>query len=128
MKGGIRSNPTGDGFIAIVHKWDNVECRGEPAEWRHPQVFATEEEAMQYYKTRIRPALERFTTEQDVQEVGRCRVVLVPLLHVDLHLVLRVLNVGERDVPRDRLGSRETRARNESARPGRRSNPALVFG
>src|SRR5438552_16128252 len=70
MKGGIRSNPTGDGFIAIIHKWDNVECRGEPAEWRHPQVFPTEEGAMQYYKTSIRPALERFTTELATQTSG----------------------------------------------------------
>lgn len=58
MKGGIRANDTGDGFIAIVHIWDNVECRGEPEEWRYPEVFATEEEAMQYYKTSIRPGLE----------------------------------------------------------------------
>ena len=59
MKGGIRSNPAGDGFIAIVHIWDNIDCRGEPEEWRSPEVFATEEEAMQYYKTSIRPELER---------------------------------------------------------------------
>src|SRR5947207_1574796 len=61
MKGGIRSNPTGTGFIAIVHQWDNVECRGEPAEWRHPQIFSTEEEAMGFYKAAIRPGLEQLT-------------------------------------------------------------------
>ena len=59
MKGGVRSNPTGDGFIAIVHTWDNIECRGEPDEWRAPEVFSTEEEAMQYYRTHIRPVLEQ---------------------------------------------------------------------
>ena len=59
MKGGIRSNPAGDGFIAIVHVWDNIECRGEPEEWRSPEVFATEEEALRHYKTTIRPELER---------------------------------------------------------------------
>lgn len=58
MKGGVRDNPDGNGFIAIVHMWDNVECRGEPKEWRFPEVFPTEEEAMRYYKTSIRPRLE----------------------------------------------------------------------
>lgn len=63
MKGGIRDNPAGDGFIAIVHVWDNVECRGEPEEWRSPEVFATEEEALAYYKENIRPLLEQRLAE-----------------------------------------------------------------
>ncbi|MCI0512325.1 SEC-C domain-containing protein [candidate division KSB1 bacterium] len=63
MKGGIRNNPNGAGFIAMVHTWDNVECLGEPMEWRAEKVFATEEAALQYYKTNIRPALERMMTE-----------------------------------------------------------------
>ena len=63
MKGGIRSNPTSHGFIAIIHTWDNVDCRGEPSEWRYPRVFPAEEEAMQYYKTNIRPSLEQLTAE-----------------------------------------------------------------
>jgi len=63
MKGGVRANPTGDGFIAIVHTWDNTEGRGEPSEWRSSEVFPTEEAAMQYYKTSIRPALEQLVTK-----------------------------------------------------------------
>src|SRR5581483_2650488 len=40
---------------------------------------------------RVAARVERLTTEEHVQEVRRSRVVLVPLLDVDLHLVLRVL-------------------------------------
>jgi hypothetical protein len=70
MKGGIRSNPTGIGFIAIVHIWDNVDCRGEPEEWRSPEVFATEEEALQYYKTFIRPELKRMMAQMAKEKPG----------------------------------------------------------
>lgn len=63
MKGGVRFDPTVNGFIAIVHKWDNVDCQGEPEEWRYPEVFPTEEAAMQYYKTSIRPSLQRMMTK-----------------------------------------------------------------
>jgi hypothetical protein len=70
MKGGIRSNPTGKGFIAIVHIWDNIDCRGEPEEWRSPEVFSTEEEAMQYYKTSIRPELERMMAKVANEKPG----------------------------------------------------------
>jgi len=63
MKGGVRFDPTVSGFIAIVHKWDNVDCHGEPEEWRYPKVFPTEEAAMQYYKTSIRPSLKRMMTK-----------------------------------------------------------------
>lgn len=48
MRGGIRSNPDGPGYFAIVHIWDNVEGRGTPDEWRFGEVFATEEEAMHF--------------------------------------------------------------------------------
>src|SRR5438477_12238124 len=63
MKGGVRANPNGLGFIAIVHIWDNIECQGEPKEWRHPEVFSTEEAAMQYYKVNIRPGLEQMMSQ-----------------------------------------------------------------
>ena len=63
MKGGVRFDPTADGFIAIVHTWDNVFCNGEPEEWCAPQVFQTEDAAMQYYKRSIRPTLEKMMSE-----------------------------------------------------------------
>jgi len=63
MKGGVRYDPSVGGFVAIVHTWDNVLCAGEPQEWRSPQVFPTEEAAMQYYKTNIRPVLEQMTSQ-----------------------------------------------------------------
>jgi hypothetical protein len=71
MKGGVRFDPTANGFIAMVHIWDNVYCHGEPEEWRSPQVFSTEDAAMQYYKTSIRPALERMMTEMASGKSGR---------------------------------------------------------
>jgi hypothetical protein len=61
MKGGVRYDPAINGFWAIVHSWDNVLCVGEPQEWRSPQIFPTEDAAMQHYKTTIRPDLERLT-------------------------------------------------------------------
>src|ERR1051325_11529161 len=70
MKGGIRDNPAGGGFIAIIHTWDNIEGRGEPDEWRDPRVFATEEQAMHYYKTSLRPALEEFMAKVASQTEG----------------------------------------------------------
>ena len=63
MKGGIRFDPAVNGFVVIVHRWDNVQCIGEPEEWRYDEVFPTEEAAMEYYKTSIRPSLEQFVTE-----------------------------------------------------------------
>ena len=63
MKGGVRYAPSLRGFVAIVHTWDNVLCVGEPQEWLSPQVFPTEEEAMQYYKTNIRPELEQMVSQ-----------------------------------------------------------------
>ncbi|MDZ7290773.1 MAG: SEC-C metal-binding domain-containing protein [candidate division KSB1 bacterium] len=57
VKGGIRYDPEAGGFVVIVHIWDNVECRGEPQEWRYPKVYDDEDEALRYYKTHIGPGL-----------------------------------------------------------------------
>lgn len=59
VKGGIRYDLEVGGFVVIVHVWDNVECRGEPQEWRYPKIYQDEEEAMRYYKTYIGPELKR---------------------------------------------------------------------
>lgn len=56
--------------VVIVHPWDNVACRGDPEEWRHPEVFLTEDAAMQYYKTNIRPALRQMMTETAGKDHG----------------------------------------------------------
>jgi hypothetical protein len=63
MKGGVLFDSTVNGFVAIVHIWDNVHCHGAPEEWRSPEVFSTEEAAMHYYKTSIRPSLEQMMAE-----------------------------------------------------------------
>jgi len=63
MKGGVRFSQVDKGFIAIVHTWDNVHCHGEPQEWRHPKIFLTEDTAMQFYKTSIRPSLQQMMAE-----------------------------------------------------------------
>jgi hypothetical protein len=63
MRGGVRFDPYSGGYIAVVHSWDNIECRGEPKEWRDPRVFATEDEAMNHYKTTIRPSLEKLMNQ-----------------------------------------------------------------
>jgi len=57
IKGGVRYDDSSQGYIAIVHIWDNDACFGTPKEMRHPDVFPTEEEAMHFYKTMIRPNL-----------------------------------------------------------------------
>jgi hypothetical protein len=59
VKGGIRYDFEAGGFVVIVHIWDNAECIGEPQEWRYPEVYQDEEEAMRYYKTHIGPGLMR---------------------------------------------------------------------
>lgn len=74
MKGGIRSNPDGPGYVAIVHIWDNIEARGAPQEWRFGEVFKTEEDALAFYVNRIRPELERMTKEA-AKEDASTRVV-----------------------------------------------------
>jgi hypothetical protein len=63
MKGGVLYDPVLKGFVAIVHSWDNVLCVGEPKEWQTPQVFPTEEAAMNYYKTNLRPELEKLMSK-----------------------------------------------------------------
>jgi hypothetical protein len=63
MKGGVMFDPESRGYIAIVHSWDNAECRGEPTEWRDPRVFASEDAAMQHYKSSIRPSLEKLMNQ-----------------------------------------------------------------
>ena len=45
--------------------------------------------------------MERFAAEKDVQEVGRSRIVLIPLLDVDLNLVLGVLDVLRSECAQD---------------------------
>jgi hypothetical protein len=59
MKGGVRYEKDCEGYIAIVHVWDNIRARGKPDEWRAEEVFKAEDAAMRYYKTTIRPELER---------------------------------------------------------------------
>jgi hypothetical protein len=63
MKGGVRFENALNGYIAIVHTWENTTCDGEPAEWCSPKVFPTEEEAMRYYKSYIRPELQRLMSK-----------------------------------------------------------------
>jgi len=65
MKGGVRYDPAINGFVAIVHSWDNALCIGEPQEWRTSQVFPTEEAALQYYKINIRPELEKMMSQAE---------------------------------------------------------------
>ena len=64
MKGGVRHDPAAGGFVVIVHMWDNIECRGEPREYRYGKVFAREDEALRYYKTKVGPPLMRFMEER----------------------------------------------------------------
>ena len=63
MKGGVSFDPAADAYRAIVHSWDNAECVGEPQEWQSIETFATEDAAMTFYKTSIRPGLERLMAE-----------------------------------------------------------------
>ena len=57
FKGGIRYEPKKNGFLVIVHSWNNVDCIGYPTEYALPYVFQAEEEAMLYYKEHVRPFL-----------------------------------------------------------------------
>jgi hypothetical protein len=70
VKGGVASNPAGAGYFAIIHAWDNVDCKGEPQEWRTPMTFPTEEKAMAYYKTTLRPALVEFMEHLSSGQAG----------------------------------------------------------
>jgi hypothetical protein len=69
MKGGVRYDPAVKGYVAIVHSWDNALGLGEAQEWRSPQVFPTEDSAMEYYKTSIRPALEQMASQVAKQNI-----------------------------------------------------------
>ena len=59
MKGGTTFSPILNMYHAIVHTWDNIECAGEPDEWKSKERFKTEDEAMDFYKSNIRPGLEQ---------------------------------------------------------------------
>jgi hypothetical protein len=63
MKGGTSFDPILNAYRAIVHTWDNVECTGEPSEWKSNEVFDTEDQAMDFYKSNIRPSLEKMMRE-----------------------------------------------------------------
>lgn len=63
MKGGTSFDPILNTYRAIVHTWDNVECTGEPTEWVSNEVFDTEGQAMDFYKSSIRPGLEKLMRE-----------------------------------------------------------------
>ena len=63
MKGGVSFDPAANAYRAIVHSWDNAECIGEPREWQSVEAFASEDAAMTFYKTSIRPGLERLMAE-----------------------------------------------------------------
>lgn len=63
MKGGVCYDPAAKAYRAIVHSWDNAECIGEPQECQSAEAFASEDVAMAFYKTSIRPGLERLMGE-----------------------------------------------------------------
>ena len=63
MKGGVSFDPAANAYRAIVHSWDNAACIGEPQEWQSAETFASENAAMTFYKTSIRPGLERLMAE-----------------------------------------------------------------
>ena len=59
MKGGVTFDPELEGYVPIIHSWDNIGGTGEPQEWRSNRIFRTEAEAMRYYKKKIRPWLKK---------------------------------------------------------------------
>ena len=63
MKGGVSFDPASNAYRAIVHSWDNAECIGEPQEWQSVETFASEDAALTFYKSNIRPGLERLMAE-----------------------------------------------------------------
>ena len=58
MRGGVRYDPVGRQYYAVVHSWDNPLGVGAAQEWRSEQGFSTEAAAMSHYQTIIRPQLE----------------------------------------------------------------------
>ena len=67
MKGGVSFDPVANAYRAIVHSWDNAECIGEPQEWQTAETFESEDAAMTFYKSSIRPQLERLMVEASRQ-------------------------------------------------------------
>ena len=63
MKGGVIFDEDLNAYIPIVHTWDNVNCLGEPKEWRSEETFSNEEDAMNYYKVNIRPSLQKLMSQ-----------------------------------------------------------------
>jgi hypothetical protein len=63
MRGGVSFDPAAGAYRAIVHSWDNAGCIGEPQEWQSTETFGSEDAAMTFYKTSIRPVLERLMAE-----------------------------------------------------------------
>ena len=63
MKGGVSFDAAANAYRAIVHSWDNAECLGKPQEWQSVETFASEDAAMTFYKTSIRPGLGRLMAE-----------------------------------------------------------------
>jgi hypothetical protein len=70
MRGGVSFDPANNAYRAIVHSWANAECTGEPQEWRSVETFASEDAAMTFYKTSIRPGLERLMAEASRKAKG----------------------------------------------------------
>ena len=65
MKGGVIFDEELNAYIPIVHSWDNVDCIGEPKEWRSEKTFSSEDAAMNYYKVSIRPKLQRLMSKME---------------------------------------------------------------
>ena len=63
LKGGVIFDEELNAFVPIVHSWDNVDCIGEPKEWRSQETFPNENDAMNYYKSTIRPSLQRIMSK-----------------------------------------------------------------
>ena len=67
MKGGVAFDPAAKAYRAIVHSWDNAECSGEAQEWQSAETFESEDAAMAFFETSIRPGLERLMMEASRQ-------------------------------------------------------------
>ncbi len=70
MKGGVCLIPDKEAYAAVVHTWDNVDCEGKPKEWISSESFLTEDEAMEYYKTYIRPSLSQMMNDIQKNKSG----------------------------------------------------------
>ncbi len=65
MKGGVIFDKELNAYIPIIHSWDNVDCIGEPQEWRSEETFSNEDDAMNYYKVNIRPSLQKLMSKME---------------------------------------------------------------